>query len=80
MSQQRLKTEAGVELEASPPASTVGQPGKRGGLQIMDRVRLFLLRRRIDAMLRDTVGPVRHADARNLPSYLLRDIGLQPPF
>ncbi|MDB5538849.1 MAG: hypothetical protein JWQ89_576 [Devosia sp.] len=46
---------------------------------LVDWVRLFLLRRRIDAMLRDTVGPIRYEDPRSLPPHILKDIGLQPP-
>ncbi len=40
----------------------------------MERVRLLLLRRRINAMLRRTVGPVHYEEAGKLPAYLLRDI------
>ena len=46
---------------------------------LMERVRLFVLRRRIDAMLRRTVGPVHYEEAGKLPAYLLRDIGITPP-
>ena len=45
----------------------------------IDWLRLFLLRRRINAMLRSTVGPVRHEDAGKLPPHLMRDIGITPP-
>lgn len=58
-------------LEASP-----AQPTRSGWL---DWWRLFLLRRRINALLRRTVGPLRHEDASRLSPHILRDIGLQPP-
>jgi hypothetical protein len=45
----------------------------------IDWLRLFLLRRRINAMLKRTVGPVRYEPAARLPPHLLRDIGLNPP-
>jgi hypothetical protein len=51
--------------------------GRTSGL--VDWLRLFLLRRRINAMLRRTVGPVRYEDPRTLPPHILKDIGLQPP-
>lgn len=47
--------------------------------RLMERVRLLLLRRRINAMLRRTVGPVHYEEAGKLPAYLLRDIGITPP-
>jgi hypothetical protein len=46
---------------------------------LMERVRLFLLRRRINAMLRRAVAPVRYENAGALPPHLMRDIGLPPP-
>lgn len=46
---------------------------------LMERVRLLVLRRRINAMLRRTVGPVHYEEAGKLPAYLLRDIGITPP-
>lgn len=53
--------------------------GKPGTSRLMDWIRLFLLRRRINAMLRRSVGPHRYEDPRTLPSHILKDIGLQPP-
>lgn len=50
-------------------------PGQRNSA-LLDWFRLFLLRRRIRAMLRRSVGPVRHEDAATLPPRILRDIGL----
>lgn len=53
--------------------------GRAHGSSLVDWVRLFLLRRRINAMLRRTIGPVRYEDPRSLPPHILKDIGLQPP-
>jgi hypothetical protein len=47
--------------------------------RLVNWLRLFVLRRRINAMLRQSVGPVRREDVATLPPHLLRDIGLQPP-
>lgn len=46
---------------------------------LVDWFRLFVLRRRINTMLRQGVGPVRCEDVATLPPHILRDIGLQPP-
>lgn len=54
-------------------------PAATPGTGLMTWLRLFLLRRRINAMLRRNFGPHRSEDARTLPPHLLRDIGLQPP-
>lgn len=51
----------------------------RERFNLVDWFRLFLLRRRINAMLRRAVPPIRYEDAGKLPSHILRDIGLQPP-
>ena len=51
----------------------------RERFSLVDRFRLFLLRRRINAMLRRAVPPIRYEDAGKLPPHILRDIGLQPP-
>ena len=74
--QDRLQTNAssaesrGYDLDLLPIAR---KPS------LMERVRLFVLRRRINAMLRRTVGPVHYEEAGKLPAYLLRDIGITPP-
>lgn len=74
--QDRLQTNAssaesrGYDLDLLPIAH---KPS------LMERVRLLLLRRRINAMLRRTVGPVHYEEAGKLPAYLLRDIGITPP-
>ena len=51
----------------------------RERFNLVDWFRLFLLRRRINAMLRRAVPPIRYEDAATLPPHLLRDIGMQPP-
>jgi len=45
----------------------------------MEWLRLMLLRRRIDAMLRKATGPAKYQSAATLPEHLRRDIGLMPP-
>lgn len=47
--------------------------------RLVDWLRLFVLRRRINTMLRQSVGPARCEDVATLPPHILRDIGLQPP-
>lgn len=54
------------------------RPAPRSSV-LVDWLRLFMLRRRIRAMLRQSVGPVRHEDVATLPPHILRDIGMQPP-
>lgn len=49
------------------------------GSTLVDRFRLFVLRRRINRMLRRSVAPVRSEDVATLPPHILRDIGMQPP-
>lgn len=46
---------------------------------LLEKVRLFLLRRRINAMLRRTVAPTGYDDVGTLPPRLMRDIGFTPP-
>jgi len=49
-------------------------------LGLLDRLRLFILRRRADAMLRRTLRPFRTGSAAQLTPHLLKDIGLPPDF
>ena len=51
----------------------------RERFSLVDWFRLFLLRRRINAMLRRAVPPIRYEAAETLPPHILRDIGMQPP-
>jgi hypothetical protein len=51
----------------------------RERFNLVDWFRLFLLRRRINAMLRRAVPPIRYENASKLSPHLLRDIGMQPP-
>jgi hypothetical protein len=46
------------------------------GQGLLRRVRLFLLRRHADALLRRTLRPVPIGRAEDLPPHLRRDIGL----
>lgn len=43
-------------------------------------VRLYLLRRKADALLRRALKPYRAGSAAQLTPHLLRDIGLPPDF
>jgi hypothetical protein len=43
---------------------------------LFERLRLFVLRRQANAMLRRTLRPVPIGRASDLPPYLRRDIGL----
>lgn len=58
----------------SPPEFHIGQIGFIG------RIRLFIARRRADAMLRRVLRPYRRGSAAPLSPHLLRDIGLPPDF
>ena len=51
----------------------------RERFNLVDWFRLFLLRRRINAMLRRAIPPIRYEAAETLPPHILRDIGMQPP-
>ncbi len=49
-------------------------------VSLLERLRLFILRRRADAMLRDALRPYRAGNAAQLTPHLLKDIGLPPDF
>ena len=70
-------------LESREAAADSPQPHEiyptRERFNLVDWFRLFMLRRRINAMLRRAVPPIRYEDARKLPPHLLKDIGMQPP-
>ena len=51
-----------------------------GQLGLVGRLRLFIARRRADAMLRKVLRPYRQGSAAPLSPHLLRDIGLPPDF
>lgn len=51
-------------------------PAGKQRFSLVDWLRLFVLRRRVNAMLRRTVPPIRYEDARSLPPHILKDIGL----
>lgn len=51
-----------------------------GQLGLVGRLRLFIARRRADAMLRRVLRPYRRGSAAPLSPHLLRDIGLPPDF
>lgn len=51
----------------------------RERFNLVDWFRLFVLRRRINGMLRRTVRQARYDNAATLPPHILRDIGMQPP-
>jgi hypothetical protein len=50
------------------------------GLNLFDRVRLFMLKRKANAMLKRTIGPHPIGRPANLSPHLLKDIGLPPDF
>jgi hypothetical protein len=47
-------------------------------LGLIGRIRLYLARRRADAMLRRVLRPYRAGSAHQLSPHLLKDIGLPP--
>ncbi len=49
-------------------------------LGFVERFRLFMLKRRANAMLKRIVAPVPIGRVANLSPHLLRDIGLPPDF
>ena len=49
-------------------------------LGVFERFRLFLLKRRINAMLKRTVGPHPIGRVTHLSPHLLKDIGLPPDY
>lgn len=49
-------------------------------LGLFEQVRLFMLKRRANAMLKRIVGPHSIGRAANLSPHLLKDIGLPPDF
>jgi uncharacterized protein YjiS (DUF1127 family) len=51
-----------------------------GQLGLIGRIRLFIARRRADAMLRRVLRPYRRGSAAPLSQHLLKDIGLPPDF
>ena len=51
-----------------------------GRLGFFARLRLFMARRRADAMLRKALRPYRQGSAAPLSPHLLKDIGLPPDF
>ncbi len=79
MSRQTLKHRETADSEMSALGATGVPVAAPRRLPIVEMLRLYLQHRRARAMLRSAVGPARHEDGSNLPSYLLRDIGLQPP-
>lgn len=79
MSRQNLKPRVLADAETGALDAAGVPVAARRGLRIIEMLRLYLQRRRAKAMLRSALGAARHEDSRNLPSYLLRDIGLQPP-
>lgn len=56
------------------------EPGVERKLGLVERLRLFMLKRRANAMLKRTVGPHPIGRAANLSPHLLKDIGLPPDF
>ena len=51
-----------------------------GQIGLIGRIRLFIARRRADAMLRRALRPYRRGSAAPLSPHLLKDIGLPPDF
>ncbi|MGV3491826.1 MAG: hypothetical protein ACO1OG_10935 [Devosia sp.] len=69
----------GIDISTTAIDHSAAEEARAPRSSIVEWVRLFLLRRRINAMLKRTVALPHYEDAARLPDHLRRDIGLMGP-